>query len=661
MSTRTHSLVALALAAALLGGCQCGGVKTNNAQPSIEATPQSLDFGTSTPDVAVEKTVSLLNQGQAELVISSIAIAGESASQFSVIQPQSLRVESGGSLSVTLTYRPSGAGNHAARLMIESDASNAPELVVPLTGLAFVADPCAKVTCTTPPGPCFKERGTCSGGSCSYQPKTDGAACDDGNGCTVNDICGSSGSCSGTAKSCQAPPSPSCLDSQTLHSYDATGSCSGAGVCSYLSHDSICALGCDTATGQCRSTCPSGQHLCSGQCVFDTSVNSCGSSCKPCSAPTNATATCDGTSCGFTCDAGFAVCGSACCAGTAAVVAAGDRLTCALTVSGGVKCWGWTGPAADVPGLASGVVAISAGSQLTCALTKAGGVKCWGVNSHGQLGDGSYTNSATNPVDVSGLASGMAAVSAGSLHACALTTSGGVKCWGYNYYGQLGTGSASPSTIPTPVDVAGLTSGVAAVAVGEYYTCALTTSGGVKCWGYNWSGQLGNGTHSDNVTPSDVSGLTSGVAAIATGANHACALTTTGGVKCWGSNLLGSLGDGVYASSVPTPVNVFGLGSGVAGISLGGYSSCALTNSGAIKCWGRDMSGQLGDGSTTDRSTPVNVSGITGGMAGVSQGGAHACALAATGHLKCWGWNVSGQLGDGTTTDSLTPVDVIGF
>ncbi len=351
-----------------------------------------------------------------------------------------------------------------------------------------------------------------------------------------------------------------------------------------------------------------------------------------------------------------------------AALSAGNHHTCALTTGGGVKCWGenfWgrlgngsttnSATPVDVSGLTGGVAAVSVGGAHTCALTTSGGVTCWGYNGYGQLGDATTTSSST-PVAVSGLTGGVAAVSAGENHTCALTAGGGVTCWGWNFYGQLGDGTTTNSS--TPVDVSGLTSGVVSISSGVFHTCALTAGGGVKCWGRNLEGQLGDGTATNSSTPVDVSGLGSGIAAVSAGSGHTCALTTGGGVRCWGRNLEGQLGNGTTADSA-TPVDVSGPSSGVGAISAGYYHTCALTTSGGALCWGRNVEGQLGDGSMANRTAPVDVSGLTSGVAAVSAGLYHSCARATGGGLKCWGGNGTGQLGDGTTAGSATPVDAL--
>ena len=233
--------------------------------------------------------------------------------------------------------------------------------------------------------------------------------------------------------------------------------------------------------------------------------------------------------------------------------------------------------------------------------------------------------------------------SAEGSHTCALTDRGGVKCWGANAYGQLGDGTRTSRL--TPVDVTGLTSRVTAISVGGGSTCALTELGGVKCWGSDSVIQ--------SLTPKDIASLTSGVKAISNSPNHACALTNAGSVKCWGANDYGQLGDGTKTRRT-APVDVIGLSEGVQAISSGYWHTCALTIGGAVKCWGS----RPGNGMEEDTTTPVDVSGLSNGVIAISAGGAHSCAIL-SGGVKCWGSGGYGQLGNGTNTTSLVPVDVI--
>jgi alpha-tubulin suppressor-like RCC1 family protein len=342
----------------------------------------------------------------------------------------------------------------------------------------------------------------------------------------------------------------------------------------------------------------------------------------------------------------------------ASAVLAGEMHTCALTSSGGVKCWGNNASGQLGNGtLSSGVSAIALGATHTCALMTGGGVRCWGNNGSGQLGDGT-TNNRLAPTGVNGLGIGVSAVAAGDTHTCALITSGGaVKCWGSNDRGQLGNG-ADP-TQPIPADVTGLGSGVSTVVAGYWHTCALTTGGGVKCWGDNYHGQLGDGTSlNDRLTPVDVQGLTSGVISIAVGLEHTCALSGGGAVKCWGFNWLGALGDG-STNSRPTAAEVTGLATEVTAIVTGHARTCALTIGGGVKCWGAESWDY--DSLPIYSLTPVDAAGLTSGVIAIAAGLYHTCALTTTGGVKCWGDNGFGQLGDGTTTERLTAVDVTGL
>jgi alpha-tubulin suppressor-like RCC1 family protein len=356
--------------------------------------------------------------------------------------------------------------------------------------------------------------------------------------------------------------------------------------------------------------------------------------------------------------------------GAAVYVAAGFSHTCVLLADRRLECWGWNTEGqlgdgtvksrrvpGDVMGFSAPAAAIAVGWSNTCALMAAGGVRCWGLNGGGQLGDGTDADSAA-PVIPDGLAAGRISVAVGGSHACALSAKGGVKCWGRNDRGQLGNGTNLDQN--RPVDVAGLPEEIVAVAAGRMHTCALNVFGGVKCWGANEDGQLGNGTNVDNHEPVEVVGLAAGVVAIAAGGNHTCALGREGGLTCWGSNKYGELGDGTLENR-PEPVAVAGLTAGVDSFSVGGFHTCAIAGGATLKCWGWNAYGQLGDSTPTDRATPVDVRWLAGSAAFVSAGYDFTCALMRAGNLRCWGNNEFGQLGDGTAVLRHTPVDVQGF
>jgi len=298
---------------------------------------------------------------------------------------------------------------------------------------------------------------------------------------------------------------------------------------------------------------------------------------------------------------------------------------------------------------------VLAGDEYACALLADGTAKCWGLGASGQRGDGTFDMFALTPVAVNGL-TGAVGLATGYGHACALLSDATMRCWGENRQGQLGNGTTADPGTPQPVAVSGLT-GATAFTTGAYHTCAVLGSGALRCWGRNDNAQLGNGTYTSSSTPVPVSGITT-AAVVSGGGAHTCAVLTDGTVRCWGENDHGQLGNGTTAGST-TPVQVAGI-AGAVTVSAGWRHTCALLADGTVRCWGENQNGQLGDGTTTDRTTPVPVSGITGATAVTAGWWHHSCALLGDGTVRCWGDNQWGQLGNGTTTDSASPVTMSG-
>jgi alpha-tubulin suppressor-like RCC1 family protein len=355
------------------------------------------------------------------------------------------------------------------------------------------------------------------------------------------------------------------------------------------------------------------------------------------------------------------------------------------------------------PAGASTFTAVTSAVSHTCAITSGGGVQCWGRNGEGELGIGTTTS----PYDQSGVPlpvcasgvwngtscsggaalTGVYVISAGAYasHTCATVIWGILKCWGNNSAGQLGSGSdglnpkvvVCASTSSSCNSTYHFLAGITAVATSDRHTCALDLSGNVWCWGANVVGQLGDGTTTARNVATRVcasgSGQDcpngaplSGVTAIAVGRSFSCALTTSGGVKCWGTNIVGELGDGTTTNRL-LPVDVSGLTSGVAALVAGEFHACAVLTGGGVKCWGYNIDGELGDGTQVSKTTPVSVCATGSGasctaLTGVSKlsaGVAHTCVITTPSSVKCWGDQAFGQLGNSVqsyTTNATNPV-----
>jgi alpha-tubulin suppressor-like RCC1 family protein len=332
-------------------------------------------------------------------------------------------------------------------------------------------------------------------------------------------------------------------------------------------------------------------------------------------------------------------------------VSAGYYSTCVIKEDNSLWCWGgnYSGQLGDGTfinrafphmKITDNVLQISANEYHTCAIISDNSLWCWGANGSGQLGDGTNTNRNT-PVPIT---SGVSSVALGGDHTCAVKQDGSLWCWGYNYYGQLGDGTSGVGTDKnTPFQI--MSSGVSSVALGEYHTCAIKQDGSLWCWGYNYYGQLGDGTSgvgTDKNTPFQI--ISSGVSSVALGSYHTCAIKQDGSLWCWGRNNYGQLGDGTNTNR-NTPFQI--ISSGVSSVALGGDHTCAVKTDGSLWCWGRNNYGQLGDGTYTNRNTPVQI--MSSGVSSVALGGDHTCAVKTDGSLWCWGSNSNGQVdGNGT-------------
>lgn len=399
-------------------------------------------------------------------------------------------------------------------------------------------------------------------------------------------------------------------------------------------------------------TCGAGEHPCAGICQPDTSVSSCGSACLACPEPENGQATCIAGACGVTCSP--------------------------LSVDCGGRCVSRFGPASCGPGgcegqlqerASCGALQLALGQEHTCAIIGAGEVRCWGSAGSGQLGYGDRNNvgaedtpAVAGPVDVGGA---VVQLDASNAHTCAVLGTGDVRCWGEGFGGRLGYGnsdSVGAEQTPASVGVVDVGGRVVQVAVGGSHTCALLADGQVRCWGSGVGGRLGYGDTDDvgaEQAPAAAGSVDVGgtVVQIDAAQSHTCAVLDTGAVRCWGDGFQGKLGYGntnnVGDDETPASIDPVNLGIAATQVATGDAHTCALLRNGQVRCWGSggpigySFTDSIGDNEFPAFIDPIDLGGP---VVQIAAGGFHTCALRDTGDVICWGsGSGTGQLGYGNT------------
>lgn len=364
---------------------------------------------------------------------------------------------------------------------------------------------------------------------------------------------------------------------------------------------------------------------------------------------------------------------------------------CVVLDGGAVRCWGSgslnqhglttavtgvgavTRPEQHEPvRLGARARAVAGGSNFGCALLETGQVRCWGTNMVGTLGQGNttpYPDKHPTDLPTVNLGAGRTAraIAAGTATACAILDTGQVRCWGANDLGQLGQGDTSGRATTTPGEIPAVNLGAGrtarAITLGDSHACALLDTGEVRCWGNNVFGELGQGNATTmlNKTPDAIPVVSLGrpARALSAGSHHTCAVLDTGELRCWGQNADGQLGVGnkTPTLAVPSSLSAVNLGVGRTAISVSAGvnhgNTCAILDTGEVRCWGRNV-----PASATKTPAELPSIGLGQPARALALANESSCAILANAEVRCWGEGGLGQLGQGNTTDQAAPVPV---
>jgi alpha-tubulin suppressor-like RCC1 family protein len=450
--------------------------------------------------------------------------------------------------------------------------------------------------------------------------------------CGSDPTCGGScagnadGSCSYPSKNCGSGPSCSGTDSLIGQDVCSQGTCS-------IPTAQTCARGFTCVSGACRTTCASDSDC---QPSYFCQNNMCHAKAVQVSVGAENVCAVDIT-------------GAVYCWGRNLYGILGQDPATVTNSATPIKITGLTS-----------VKGVGVGGDFACALLTTGNVYCWGYGGSGQLGSTPSASYSTSPLAVVGLPSGITGLSVGSSGACVVTSGNALWCWGDNIYKEL-SASLSANYSATPVNI-GL-AGTATVAVGDSTICAIASSS-AYCWGNNSNGQSGSSGGGSVTAPTGVSGLggASYPQSISTSGYSSCAVISGGGVDCWGWNQYNALGNTSVANGADSPsaIPVQGLPTGAAAVSVGFLHACAVLIDKTVACWGLERYGEIGDGVTSSESYTTTSSALTalGTITSMSSSSYHSCAVRTNGSLACWGYGYWGEMGNGSTSDASSPVAV---